>query len=167
MDGQFLYPLPVDLLSLIDLNVIDQLIYHPGCQLLSTCVLSHCGQEHICRNSFAAELVQLLAERFDFLGKARLFFLIALRHSGKSFIGQLAGKIIFIDSLKQAVQFRVTGLRCGQFFLFQLPLQFNGFLGATHDYLLEFILIMNSILGEPLDFPKNHLFQEIHPDVMG
>lgn len=44
MDGQFLNPLPVDLLSLIDLNVIDQLIYHSGCQLLRPCVLSHCGQ---------------------------------------------------------------------------------------------------------------------------
>ena len=65
VDGQFLNPLPVDLLSLIDLNVIDQLIYHPGRQFLSTCVLSHCGQEHICRNGFAAELVQLFAEPGD------------------------------------------------------------------------------------------------------
>lgn len=28
VDGQFLNPLPVDFLSLIDLNVIDQLVYH-------------------------------------------------------------------------------------------------------------------------------------------
>lgn len=30
VDGQFLNPLPVDFLSLIDLNVIDQLVYHSG-----------------------------------------------------------------------------------------------------------------------------------------
>ena len=34
MDGQFLNPLPVDLLSLMDFDVIDQLIQHPWCQLL-------------------------------------------------------------------------------------------------------------------------------------
>ena len=56
---------------------------------------------------------------------------------------------------------------CGQLFLFQLPLQLNGFLGAAHNCLLEFILITHSVLGEPLDFPQNHLFKEIHPDVMG
>lgn len=65
VDGQFLNPLPVDLLSLIDLNVIDQLVYHTGRQLLCPCVPSHCGQEHIRGNRFAAELVQLFAEPGD------------------------------------------------------------------------------------------------------
>lgn len=167
VDGQFLNPLPVDFLSLIDLNVIDQLVYHSGYQLLRPCVLSHSGKKHICRDGFTAELVQLFAERLDLFGKRGLFFLIALGHFGKAFIRQLAGKIIFVDSLKQTIQFTVTGLCYGQLFLFQLPLQLNGFLGATHNCLLEFILITHSVLGEPFDLTQNHLFQKIHTDVMG
>ena len=65
VDGQFLNPFPVDLLGLIDLNVIDQLIHHPGCQLLRPCVFSHSGKKHIRGNRFAAELVQLFAEPGD------------------------------------------------------------------------------------------------------
>ena len=58
VDGQFLNPLPVDFLSLIDLNVIDQLVYHSGCQLLRPCVLSHSGKKYICRDGFTAELLR-------------------------------------------------------------------------------------------------------------
>ena len=47
--------------------------------------------------------------------------------------------------------------------MFQLPLQLNVFLGAAHNCLLEFILIADSVLGEPLDFPQNHLFRRFIP----
>ena len=75
VDGQFLNQFPVDLLGLIDLNVIDQLIHHPGCQLLRPCVFSHSGKKHIRGNRFAAEFVQLFAEPGDrLLGRENVVY---------------------------------------------------------------------------------------------
>ena len=35
-DSQFLNPFAVDFLGLMDFNVVDQFVQHPGCQLLGT-----------------------------------------------------------------------------------------------------------------------------------
>ena len=40
VDGQFLYPFAVDFLGLVNLNVVDQFVQHPGRQFLGTGVLA-------------------------------------------------------------------------------------------------------------------------------
>ena len=40
VDGQFLYPFAIDFLGLVNLNVINQFVQHPGRQLLGTGVLA-------------------------------------------------------------------------------------------------------------------------------
>ena len=40
VDGQFLDPFAVDFLGLVNLNVVDQFVQHPGRQLLSTGILA-------------------------------------------------------------------------------------------------------------------------------
>ena len=86
MDGQFLNPLPVDFLGLVNFNVVDQLIQHPGCQLFSTGVFADNGEKHICGNGFACQLLNFRAEGFHALLEFQLFRLVALGHFGKAFI---------------------------------------------------------------------------------
>ena len=49
MDHKVLLPYPIDLLHLMDFDVIDQLIEHPGGQNLGSCVFADGGDKHIRR----------------------------------------------------------------------------------------------------------------------
>ena len=100
MDGQFLNPFSVDFLRLVDFDVIDQLIQHTRGQLLSSGVLANRRQKQIRGHGLVAQLVKLFPEFFDPFGKLSLFILIASGHFCITFIGQLAGKVIFIDPFK-------------------------------------------------------------------
>ena len=68
VDGQFLDPFAVDFLGLVNLNVVDQFVQHPGRQLLGAGVLADGSQEYIRGNSVTVELVQLFAECLDLSG---------------------------------------------------------------------------------------------------
>lgn len=100
MDHKMLLPYPVDLLRLIDFDVIDQLIEHPGGQNLGSCVFADGGDKHIRRYRLAAELVHFSTEGLDLLGYLLLFILIPAGHFGEAVIRELAGNIVLIDTLK-------------------------------------------------------------------
>ena len=105
-------------------DFFHQFIQHPGCQLFCSGVLANQTDEHIRCHGAAALLVDLGAELFDFLGQLLLLVLISPGHSGKAFIRDLAGNIVLIDALKEAVQFFITGKERFQLFLFQLAVGF-------------------------------------------
>ena len=100
MDHKVLLPYPVDLLRLMDFDVIDQLIEHPGGQNLGSCVFADGGDKHIRRYGFTAELVHFSTEGLDFLGYLLLFVLVPAGHFGEAVIRELAGNIVLIDTLK-------------------------------------------------------------------
>ena len=100
MDRKMLLPYPVDFLRLIDFDVIDQLIEHPGGQNLGSCVFTDGGDKHICRYRLAAELVHFSTEGLDLLGYLLLFILIPAGHFGEAVIRELAGNSVLIDTLK-------------------------------------------------------------------
>ena len=101
VNREFLHPLTVDLLCLVDLNAVDQLIQHTGRQLLRPCVFADGGNEHICCHSLAAQLVHFSTERLDFLGQFLLFRFIPAGHFGKAIVGQLARNIVLRDRLSR------------------------------------------------------------------
>ena len=105
-------------------DFFHQFIQHPGCQLFCSGVLANQTDKHIRCHSSAALLFDFGAELFDFLGQLLLLVLISPGHSGKAFIRDLAGNIVLIDALKEAVQFFITGKECFQLFLFQLAVGF-------------------------------------------
>ena len=47
VDGQFLDPFTINFFGLVNFNVVDQLIQHPGCQLFGTGVFADNGKKHI------------------------------------------------------------------------------------------------------------------------
>ena len=100
MDRKMLLPYPVDFLRLIDFDVIDQLIEHPGGQNLGSCVFADGGDRHIRRYRLAAELVHFSTEGLDLLGYLLLFILIPAGHFGEAVIRELAENIVLIDTLK-------------------------------------------------------------------
>ena len=110
MDGQPLFPLAVDLLRLMDLDALDQLIQHPGRQLLGPCVFADGGDEHIRSHGPAPQRVHFGTERLDLFSKLLLLLFIPAGHFGKTVVAELAGNIVLIDTLKQSIQFFVTGL---------------------------------------------------------
>lgn len=166
MDCELLYPLTVDLLRLVDLYAVYQLIQHTGRQLLRPCVFADGGNEHIRCHGLAAQLIHFRAERLDLFRQFLLFRLISAGHFGKAFIGQLARNIVLIDTLKQSIQFLVTGLQGCKLFFFQLTVKRHTLLGAAHHGLQEIILVMACKLCKPPDLTKHHLLQEIHTDIM-
>ena len=95
-----LLPYPVDFLRLIDFDVIDQLIEHPGGQNLGSCVFADGGDKHICRYGLAAEFVHFSTESPDLFRYLLLFILIPAGHFGKAVIRELAENIVLIDTLK-------------------------------------------------------------------
>ena len=101
MDHKVLLPYPVDLLRLMDFDVIDQLIEHPGGQNLGSGVFADGGDRHIRRYRLAAELVHFSTEGLDLLGYLLLFIFISAGHFGKAVIREPAGNIVLIDTLKQ------------------------------------------------------------------
>ena len=50
--------------------------------------------------------------------------------------------------------------------MFELPFQLYRLLGTAHNGLLKFVLVTHGILCKPPDLTQNHLFQEIHTDIM-
>lgn len=68
MDHKMLLPYPVNLLRLMDFDVIDQLIEHPGGQTLGSCVFTDSRDKHIRCYGLAAELVHFSTEGLDLLG---------------------------------------------------------------------------------------------------
>ena len=101
MDHKVLLPYPVDLLRLMDFDVIDQLIEHPGGQNLGSGVFADGGDKHIRRYGLAAELVHFNTEGLDLLEYLLLFIFISAGHFGKAVIREPAGNIVLIDTLKQ------------------------------------------------------------------
>ena len=95
-----LLPYPVDLLRLVDFDVIDQFIEHPGGQGLGSGVFADGGDKHIRRYGLATELVHFRTEGLDFLGYLLLFVLVPAGHFGEAVIRELAGNIVLIDTLK-------------------------------------------------------------------
>jgi len=106
-----LLPYPVDLLRLVDFDVIDQFIEHPGDQGLGSGVFADGGDKHIRRYGLTTELVHFRTEGLDFLRYLLLFILIPTGHFGKAVIRELAGNIVLIDTLEQSIQFFITGLQ--------------------------------------------------------
>ena len=80
-----------------------------------------------------------------------MFILIPAGHFGKAVIRELAGNIVLIDSLKQSIQFFITGLQSCKLFFFEPAVQSNILLGAAHNSLDEIILIPAGKLGQALD----------------
>ena len=70
-----------------------------------------------------------------------MLVLISPGHSGKAFIRDLAGNVVLIDALKEAVQFFITGKECFQLFLFQLAVGFVRLLGVPDNSFQEVVLI--------------------------
>ena len=111
--------LAIDLLRLVDLDALDQLIQHPGPQLPGPCVFVDGGDEHIRSHGPAAQLVHRGTECLDLFNKLLLFLIIPAGHFGKAVVAQLAGNIVLIDTLKESIQFFITGLQRRKLFLFQ------------------------------------------------
>ena len=74
VDRQPLLPDPVHLLRLVDLNAVDELVYHPLGQLLRPGVLPDRGDEHVRRDLLGGGLIDGVARGPDLLGQR-------LRHS--------------------------------------------------------------------------------------
>ena len=111
MDAEPLLPHAVDLLSVEHLDLLDELVQHPGRQLPRSGVLADQRPINISVvMELAALLLYLGAELFYFLRQLLLLVLIPPGHFCEAVIGELAGNIVLIDALKQAVQFLIAGL---------------------------------------------------------
>ena len=111
-----LLPYPVDLLRLVDFDVIDQFIEHPGGQGLGSGVFADGGDKHIRRYGLATELVHFRTEGLNLLGYLLLFILIPAGHFGKAVIREFAGNIVLIDIMlfadgKSTRDSRISGAR--------------------------------------------------------
>ena len=167
VDTEPLLPYPVDLLGVEHLDLLDELVQHPGRQLAGAGVFADQGDEHIRGHGLAALLVDLGAERLDFLRQLLLLLLVPPRHTGEAVIRELAGNIVLIDPFKQAVQLLIAGLQGLQFLLLQLSIGGLCLLGVADHSLHKLILKLAGKLGQPPDFSQHHLLQEVHADVMG
>ena len=141
VNAEPLLPHAVDLFCIEHFDFFHQFIQHPGCQLFCSGVLANQTDEHIRCHGAAALLLYFGAELFDFLGQLLLLVLISPGHSGKAFIRDLAGNVVLIDALKEAVQFFITGKECFQLFLFQLAVGFVRLLGVPDNSFQEVVLI--------------------------
>ena len=111
VDTEPLLPHPVYLLGVEHFDLLDELVEHPGRQLAGAGVFADQGDEHIRGHGLAVLLVDLGAERLDFLRQLLFLLLVPPRHTGETVIRELAGNIVLIDPFKQAVQFLITGLQ--------------------------------------------------------
>lgn len=76
VDTEPLLPHPVYLLGVEHFDLLDELVEHPGRQLAGAGVFADQGDEHIRGHGLAALLVDLGAERLDFLRQLFLLLLI-------------------------------------------------------------------------------------------
>ena len=104
MDGETLHPRPIDLLRLMDFDVLNQLVQHPGSELSGPRVLADRRDEHIRRHSLALGAFNALLQGFDLGPEFLLFVLILGGHSGKTLVTQLTGHIVLINTLEQGTQ---------------------------------------------------------------
>ena len=109
MDAKSLLPHPINFLRIVNLDLLNQLIEHPGRQLAGAGVPSYQRDEHIRGHGLTALLLDFGAELFDFPRQFLLLILIPSGHFRKTVVGELAGNIVLIDAFKQSVQFLVTG----------------------------------------------------------
>ena len=109
----------------------------------------------------------LLSHAIIFLRQILLLILIPSGHFCKTVVGELTGNIVLIDTLKQSVQFFITGLQGCKLFFFELAVKCYTLLRATHNGLYKIVLIMARKLCQPLYFTKHYMLQEIHTDIMG
>lgn len=96
-------------------------------------------------------LVNLGAERLDFLRQFLLLLLITPRHSGETVIGEFAGNIVLIDPLEQAIQFLIAGLQGFQLLLLQFSVGGLRLLGMADHSLHKLILKLAGKLSQPPD----------------
>ena len=141
VDTKPLLPYAVDLLSIEHFNLLNQFVQHPGRQFSRSGVLTDKTDEHICRHGTAALLLYLGAELFYFLRQLLLLVLIPPGHFCEAVIGELAGNIVLIDALKEAVQFFVTGKERFQLFFLQLAVCLFRLLRMTDHRFYKLILI--------------------------
>ena len=111
VDTEPLLPHPVYLLGVEHLDLLDELVQHPGRQLAGAGVFADQGDEHIRGHGLAVLLVDLGTKCLDFLRQLLLFLLAPPRHTGETVVRELVGNIVLIDPFKQAVQFLITGLQ--------------------------------------------------------
>ena len=109
VDAKPLLPNAVDLLSIKHFDLLNQFVQHPGRQFPRSGVLANKTDKHIRCHGTAALLLYFGAELFYFLRQLLLLVLIPPGHFCEAVIGELAGNIVLIDALKEAVQFFVTG----------------------------------------------------------
>ena len=109
MDAKPLLPHSINFLRIVNFDLLNQLVEHPGRELACAGVLSHQRDEHIRGHDPTALLLDFGAELFDFLRQLLLLVLIPPGHFCKTVVGELAGNIVLIDAFKQSVQFLVTG----------------------------------------------------------
>ena len=100
MDAKSLLPHTINFLRMVNLDLLNQLIEHPGRELACAGVLSHQRDEHIRGHGLTALLLDFGAELFDFLRQFLLLILIPSGHFRKTVIGEFAGNIVLIDTLK-------------------------------------------------------------------
>ena len=97
MDAKSLFPYTINFFRIINLNLLNQLIEHPGRELACAGVLSYQRDEHIRGHGLTALLLDFGAELFDFLCQFLLLILIPSGHFRKTVIGELAGNIVLIE----------------------------------------------------------------------
>ena len=158
-DTEPLFPHPI--------NLLDKLIEHPGCQFAGAGVFADQRDEHIRSHGLAALLVDLDAERLDFLRQLFFLLLVLPRHTGEAVIRELAGNIVLIDPLKQAVQLLIAGLQDFQLLFIQLSVGGLCLLGMADHGLHKLILKLTGELGQSPNLAQHHLLQEVHADIMG
>lgn len=100
VDAKPLLPNAVDLLSIKHFNLLNQFVQHPGRQFPRSGVLANKTDKHIRCHGTAALLLYLGAELFYFLRQLLLLVLIPPGHFCEAVIGELAGNIVLIDTLK-------------------------------------------------------------------
>ena len=141
VDAKPLLPYAVDLLSIEHFDLLNQFVQHPGRQFPRSGVLADKTDKHICRHGTAALLFYLGAELFYFLRQLLLLVLIPPGHFCEAVIGELAGNIVLIDALKEAVQFFITGKERFQFLFLQFAVCLFRLLGMTNHRFYKFVLI--------------------------
>ena len=157
MDAEALFPHPVDLFGIEHLDLLDELVEHPGRQLAGAGVLADQGDEHIRGHDLVALLLDLGAELLDLLCQLPLLLLVPPRHTGEAVRGEFVGNVVLIDALKQTVQLLVTGLQGFQLLLLQLAVGGLCLLGMTDHGLHKLVLKLAGKLGQPPDLAQDHL----------